>query len=576
MIVDLEYRRRSRVAVDGSAVAFAANAAREPVAFDAKLLAPLRFREAISALHDVVVSDLRYQPRDKSAYRQWKAQHDQRLTQVRAQAEDRARAAAAAEEQLAEAFEAQHRQAAKSYWSARDRFSAQLKKRDYKLWLVLDPVITVAEDRVFFECFSKDESLYAALMMDRDAIFGASLQSQLGTTNVDYSWELYHHFQTLRSYRETRFTLDPGGVTVDVDAEGAGHYREEKIDLPLSWLRGFMQLQAAMALPMRKVTLSRSAVYNLLAFLKRRRARTSPRAIRFELLDGRPPALVLEPWEKRIESSETRYRGLMGEPIRIWGRRRLLVLARLLPLIEALDVYLLGSGLPSFWVAKLGGDMQFTLALSGWTVNDWTRSAALELFAPPVDVSHAQVDRVASVLKSDRCAELSSIALRSQLETAVAQAALHRLAHAGQLIFDLGAQRYRYREIMPRALGEAELGREPEALTMARSMIAKRRVQVLSVAAAPHRGVVAEGQADSTPVSIEISADGVLRRASCPCPQFRHANLKKGPCCHILALRQRVLQPSAALADDGNAPDRAVLETWVSTLRGGEGAERRA
>ena len=48
------------------------NLAREPVAFDAPLLRPLRFREAISALHDVVVSDLRFKRRDKTAYHAWK------------------------------------------------------------------------------------------------------------------------------------------------------------------------------------------------------------------------------------------------------------------------------------------------------------------------------------------------------------------------------------------------------------------------------------------------------------------------------------------------------------------------
>ena len=54
------------------------NLAREPVAFDAPLLKPLRFREAVSALHDVVVSDLRFKPRDKTAYKVWKhAQRDQ-------------------------------------------------------------------------------------------------------------------------------------------------------------------------------------------------------------------------------------------------------------------------------------------------------------------------------------------------------------------------------------------------------------------------------------------------------------------------------------------------------------------
>ena len=36
------------------------NLTRDPVAFDAPLLKPLRFREAMSSLHDCVISDLRF------------------------------------------------------------------------------------------------------------------------------------------------------------------------------------------------------------------------------------------------------------------------------------------------------------------------------------------------------------------------------------------------------------------------------------------------------------------------------------------------------------------------------------
>src|SRR5438876_675380 len=208
-----------------------------------------------------------------------------------------------------------------------------------------DPVITVAEDVAFFECFSADESSYGCLTVNRDDGFGRCDNVKLGTTNVDYSWDLYHHFQSLRSYRETRFNIDPQGFSVST--QDAADYREEKIDLPQGWLHGFMQLQSAMSLPMQRVTLSREAVYSILAW-------RSPRAIRFELLAGQSPRIVLEPWEKPIVSHSTVYDGPETAAIRVWGGRRLLVLSRLLPLADRFDVYLLGTGLPSFWVAQMG------------------------------------------------------------------------------------------------------------------------------------------------------------------------------------------------------------------------------
>src|SRR5687768_2951886 len=249
---------------DGRTIHFAPNLSREPVAFDAELKHPLRFREAVSALHDVVVSDLRFVKKDKTAYLEWKKQQTAREAAVRREAYRQAaeQIKARVNQPLPAGFEQEYDAARKHYWDARVKYSQYLQKHDPDLWrklLPCDPVITVADDVVFFECFSKDESAYGNLSVGRDAGFGTSSNLQLGTTNVDYSQELYEQFQTLRTYRPTRFNLDPEGFTVR--AEGAAEYREEKIDLPSSWLRGFMKLQAAMTMPVTRVRLSREVVY---------------------------------------------------------------------------------------------------------------------------------------------------------------------------------------------------------------------------------------------------------------------------------------------------------------------------
>ena len=102
---------------------------------------------------------------------------------------------------LAERFDASRIK----YWNARNVYDRHLRQADPQLWRKLvpyDPVITVAPDVCLFECFSGDESSYGCLSVNREDGFGKSESLQFGTTNVDYSWELYHHFQTLRSYRE--------------------------------------------------------------------------------------------------------------------------------------------------------------------------------------------------------------------------------------------------------------------------------------------------------------------------------------------------------------------------------------
>ena len=79
-----------------------------------------------------------------------------------------------------------------------------------------------------------------------------------------------------------------------------------------------------------------------------------------------------------------RITGPRSEVIRIWGRDRLQLLARLLPLLDGAEVYLLGTGLPSFWSIQMG-PLRLILGLSGWTANDWTGAAALDQLAPPAD-----------------------------------------------------------------------------------------------------------------------------------------------------------------------------------------------
>jgi hypothetical protein len=515
------------------------NLAREPVAFDAALRQPLRFREAISALHHVVINDLRYQPRDKAAYVAWKRQESQRTTKIRRDAYD-----SAAKEILARRatvppdLERQFEKCRRQYWNARQEYSNYLLKHDRELWRLLmpcDPIVTAGDDVVFFECFSADESSYGCLTVDREPMFGRSENYRRGTTNVDYSWPLYDHFQQLRSYRETRFRIDPQGF--ETATTGTAAYREEKIDLPTGWLRGLLQVQAAMTMPMRRVTLSRDAVYSLLAWLKRHKARRSPRALRFELLPGQAPRLVVEPWEQAIVAHGVSYAGPGGEPIRIWGTRRLLSLARLLPLAERFDVYLLGTGLPSFWVAQLG-DMRLTLGLSGWTTNDWTHGAALDLLAPPVQLSPGLVTGVAGQLQNLRAASLADAGLRSVAGPAECAAAMNHLARAGQVIYDLSAGVYRWRQIMPAAVGEADLGPEPKELVASRDLVARGEVRLTSDEIDANGLQRLVGSFGKSVVELDVDSDGRMKRGKCNCSHFYKGGLRLGPCRHLLALRK--------------------------------------
>ncbi len=525
---------------DSRAIRLAPNLAREPVSFDAELLQPLRFREAISALHDVVISDLRFEKRDKTTYEAWKTQQTAREQQVRREAYQQAERDIAARRNAAvpAELEREFKTARTRYWSARQKYSDYLRVHDPSLWRTLmpcDPVITVAEDVVFFECFSKDESAYGCLSVDRSRGFGAVSNLQFGTTNVDYSQGLYDQFQTLRTYRPTRFNLDPDGFSVVKGADSEHH--EEKIDLPNSWLRGFMKLQAAMTMPTIRIRLPREVVYSLLAFLKRNVAKRSPRAMRFELEPCQPIRIVLEPWGKVFEAFGTRYEGPPTQPIRIWGTRRLLVLARALPLAESFDVHLLATGLPSFWLANMGA-MTFTLGLSGWTTNDWSAGSGLDLLQPPRSPSGELIERVGMTLKMKRAADLATIqTLVGEPDTFLIAAALRHLANSGQVIYDFAASVFRYRQIMAQPIGEAQLGLEDEELAAARRLIADQKYELLDRQDGPNLLRVIIGKVEGKPVEILVDPDDRIKRGKCLCGHFKQFGLRNGPCRHMIALR---------------------------------------
>lgn len=564
MNLTLAYHGRSAIAAgpSGLAVSLAPNLRRDRVAFEGVLLRPHRFREAIGALHDVVVSDLRYRPKDRSDYEAYlKARKEREDALRRTVVKEAKKAIYEGLPELPESYpstlETDHARLRKRYWDARLRYSNYLARHDPEIWRLLvpcDPVVTVAPDVLFFECFSADESSYGCLTVGRES-FGSEADVALGTTNVDYSWPLYEHFQKLRSYRETRFLVDPSGFEVRTESDPA--YREERIDLPPSWLRGFMQLQAAMSLPMRRVPISREGLYGVLAFLKRHRAARSPRALRFELEPGRPVQVVLEPWERRIVLHGTPYEGRRPETIRTWGRDRLRLLARLLPLTEGVDVYLLGNGLPSFWSIRMG-EMRLLLGLSGWTANDWTGPSALDQLAPPAEPSDALLGDIASCFRETPALNFEQIRQRTGAAPAYVAAGLNRLALMGQLIHDLGAGVYRWRSILPAALSLEQIGPESPETVGARRLVAEGKVHRSRDERRPDGLRILEGRVGERPVTLLLDADGRMIRGKCTCSHHFRGGLRMGPCRHLQALR--------ASASAGAVS--SSLEDWYESVWG--------
>lgn len=521
-----------------SALSFVPNIARSPVFFDGEVKHPVEFREAMSALHEVVVGDFRRQRKDRSAYQAWVADQARLGEKVAQAAHDTAYAAElqrAATQPVRANLDEEFRRAHRKYWKARVQWADELMQNDPALFRALvpcDPVVTVTPDTVVFECFSKDESSYGCLSVSRNR-FSANHDVSLGTTNVDYSLALFEHFQTLRTYRPTRLSIDPAGFSVTTTGSQAAHIREEKIDLPNSWLRGFGQLQAAMTVPAQSVTLSVDTIYSLLAHLRTHRERTGPRALRFVLNPGHAPTIIIEPWGIAVTSTSAPYQGERPQEIKVWGRRRLNAFARLLPFTSHVDVQLLGTGMPSIWVAHLG-EMQFTLALSGWSANDWARGVNLSEYLPHAVADAAAVVRMAHYLRQHHFASLAELQKITNLAQPTLLGSLHELAKRGQLLCDYPNQLFRWRSVVDVELTDAMLGPEPAEIVAGRDLVHNTTIaQVTPIGARQHFA----GTVGNTNCEAMLDTDGVISKAKCSCSYFYTKRLRSGPCRHLYALR---------------------------------------
>lgn len=519
-----------------SAMNFVPDALRQPTFFRGELAQQIPFREAMSALNEVVISDMRYQPRDKNDYKAWlKSQEDVFLTQALAQQ-------AAIQEELTQlkyelsTIQKQEQRIKGPFEQAKSKYFHYLYAFARDAWFVLDPVITVHPDCVFFECFSEDESSYGKLSCSYE-VFKNIQEQAFGTTNIDYSPALYQEFQKIRDYKTTQFVIDPSGFEVKTSLND--DFKEEKIDLPDSWVRGFLQVSSAMSLPQTELVLHPMDIYNVLLFLKRHQEKASPRSLRFILTPDQAIQIQLDPWGEIITCPRSIYTGTTAQTIRIWGRRRLMILERLIPIAQRFRINLLGSGLPSFWIADMQG-MSFTLGLSGWSANDFSRMGNFDLMAPRGEVDSHTAELVFNALNTTWCESANSLAKRLNLSVTTVTSALGIYAQYGRVLYDLDTQLYRIRELSKDLLPMEQLRfaneREQKAdhfIQAGLVTITKRESsdQLLSLS-----GEVMDDAKIYKP-NLRIDADMRLVAGECQCHFYIQNKLMKGPCEHVLALR---------------------------------------
>src|SRR5947208_3143333 len=299
-----------------------------------------------------------------------------------------------------------------------------------------------------------------------------------------------------------------------------------------------------------------------------------PDQVMFELVPAGRPRVVAEPWETVFTTTADVFKGKAARLIRVWGRRRLMTMKRLLPFVEGVDVYLLGSGMPSFWVFR-AGDITLTLGLTGFTSANWSSALGFDLLLPRKTQDTAPMRKVVEYLGDDHwLADTKELAQQTGIKGSALIEALQLGCQHGQLMYDIANGVYRLRPIVGGALDLARLQYRNVREKVAHDLLTRRgAVRITGENRIAGIGLELTGQVsvdedkrDYRPQMV-LADEGQVRKVTCTCAGFRKQGIKAGPCVHLIALRLAFAEKEAKKAKS----DEAVkFETRAFAKREGD------
>ena len=522
----------------------------ERVSFEGKLKNPLVFRDAMLMLREIVISDGSQKKKERVDFFAWLDDEIERRIQahskylpdleksLKTKIENK-------ENQIAEITvelerlrliqsDLRRRLNSTSVWrdynDLERKFWKFIHARDVDLWFVLDPVITVHPDIVSFEAFSVDESIYGCLSVDRDE-FEMLAPPKLGTTNIDFSAKLAQEMERFRTYSDVVLSVNPEGFAVD--SGSVPQHIEKKIDLPETWIKGFNQVSSAATMGGIDIELSPADMYDICSFLRRHKKNKSPRYMKWILKKGEPIKIEFAPFNKEI-TLQTIYSGDKNREEKMWGRRRWLVMEKLIPIAKSFSVKLLGFGLPQFISANLGG-MTMTIGYSSWQSNDWVKGTSFNIMSG--FIGDGCYDKVYTLLKEHRSLSMDEII--SKLSDCGKQKVISgvgNLLKKGEGYFDPVSGTVRFRQLcnepIPKHLYETTntefsvKGLIDEGLDSLKVSLDDEGSYKFTIS-----------YKDGEKPEITIDSDGQISKLACSCSAFNRGPRNiSAPCKHILAL----------------------------------------
>jgi hypothetical protein len=490
------------------------------------------FRDALLTACAIRESDLRYRGKDRTAY-------------------------------LAHLMK-QGKKATAAIWEAQKAFLESAYADATPRPRGLDPVFTVDPDEASLEVFSRDESAYARLAFANE-LFRDRAASH-GSTLADLSPAFVEEVERIRTYQP--LALDAGGKAGAVERE---------IDLGDDWLRGFLQVQSAATLPAVVAHLAPIDLYNVLYTLRTHKAKKAPRGLRFELVPGLRPVILVEPWEIALECHAEPFRGSAPRIVRLFGRQRLLSLARALPHVKEVRVHLSGPGLPSFWVLDMGL-ARITVALTSWSESKWAGATSFDALMPKTD-DGASVPAVVRVLEERGPLALADVAAAASQTIEATRANLQRACLEGRALFDVDRGLYRPRRLLEAPVDPSRIRYGSPREAAAHRLLGDGGAPTAGVSITKVHTIAGEGQEISGEVDDRVArrtfsprfttdVEGNVRDAWCNCPTYQRSALREGPCEHMIALyvferRERAQAEELRRTPEGRERVKAETRTLV-------------
>ena len=361
-----------------------------------------------------------------------------------------------------------------------------------------DPVATVGADAVRFEGFSACCSAYIRLDLD-DAAFAVEARRK-GTTNVDFGPELRGALASVG--RETEMGLTIGAEAVEVSTDDRT-YVEKKVPLPLRWVKGFGEVQVAIAGMERAFSLPKVGAQRFLRGLPR-----GKNDQRIWVAGAGSMA--------RLSARETKG----AVPLR--GSHRLRVFELLVGLADSLDVHVNRASGATSWALNFGAQ-RLWLVLNAEPWRGFSGDGGLLSRMAVSD--KAGVAAIAAQLAWQDRINIADLTAKTGLASKAVAVALAELAAAGRLGFDLERAAYFHREL-PFDMSRIE-GLNPR----------------LKAASALYE----EGAVRWNGEIAEVASSDVIHRVSqgengwrCTCPWYAKNAGQRGPCKHVLAVEMEL------------------------------------